>query len=100
VPNRRTDRTERVASASISGIAVGYAMRSVGWDMALAEIAYIMVRFRIPADRRPLVLSHALHGYADADDWRADKVVDLLTAAGADVELARWIRRELCDSRH
>jgi len=100
VVNRRADRTERVAAASISGIAVGYAMRSYGWDTALAEIAYIMVRFRISANRRSLVLSHALHGYADSDGWRADKVVDLLTAAGGDLELARWIRRELCDSRH
>jgi hypothetical protein len=100
VLDRTIDRSERLASAAISRVAIGYATGTHRRNLALAEIAHLMVRYRIPADRRQLVLSHALHGYADSDGRHEGKVADLLTAIGADIEISRWIRRELCDSRH
>jgi hypothetical protein len=92
VLDRTIDRSERLASAAISRVAIGYSTGTYRWNLALAEIAHLMVRYRIPADRRQLVLRHALHRYADSDSRHERRVADLLTAIGADIEISQWMQ--------
>ena len=52
-------RHERLASASMSGIAEGYAVRNRTRSEALAEIDQMLAGHGVQADRRVLILSNA-----------------------------------------
>jgi len=88
-------RHERLASASISGIAEGYAVRNRTRSEALAEIGQMLDGYGVAPDRHALILSNALQPYARGDDWKAPAVRELLIAAGASIDMARKIYAEI-----
>jgi hypothetical protein len=63
---------------------------------AMAEIREVLTHHNIPADRVGAVLSEAAAGYLTVHDgrWHAERALQVLLDAGADLQRAKAIKTE------
>lgn len=82
----------RIAAAQIHGVTAAFGhLRRITQDEALAEIREILAGW--PTDEHAGILAVAAEGYVreprDANSWWYDAAIELLSAAGADLDEAR-----------
>jgi hypothetical protein len=87
------DRRQRIASASLVGLAAAYTRRHrLDRDEVLDEVAEVLAAFA--PDVRAAILADAAAAYVDGDRHYDEASAELLAAVGADLERARQIRAE------
>jgi hypothetical protein len=89
------NRTERLAVASITGIAEAYGqLHRLDWDQAMTEVQDSLRHWRVAADRIEEVLSNAAVGYLDSENPGAQAALQFVLHAGANLDRTRLLAEE------
>jgi hypothetical protein len=88
---------EEQAAMAAAGVAERHAhLHRISRQEAMAEIRQVLIRCNIAADRAGAVLCEAAAGYLTVHDgrWHAERALQVLLDAGADLQQAKTIKTE------